>query len=105
MILCEYLRPDDLLRDLKSKTALKPDDVTRIKKEVTDTEKVDKLIEILTRSPVSSYVAFMGVLQEERSDLYKKVKAIEDTHSGKRQTNSVNKKYFRCLWFVMICKL
>ena len=82
MILCENLRPDDLLRDLKSKGALKRDDVTKIKKEDTDTEKVDKLIEILTRSPVSSYIAFMGVLQKERRDLYDKVKAIEDKHSS-----------------------
>ena len=97
MILCENLRPDDLLRDLKSKSAVKPDDVTRIKKEDTDTEKVDMLIEILIRSPVSSYVAFMGVLQKERSDLYRKVKAIEDKHSGKRQNELCKPKIFQIL--------
>ena len=82
-ILCDNLSPYDLLLDMVSKGAIKPDDVTRIQKQDTDTEKVLKLIEILRKSPVSSYTAFMNVLREERSDLYTQVQAIEDKHSGK----------------------
>ena len=84
-ILCDNLNPYDLLLDMVSKGAIKPDDVARIKKQDIDTEKVEKLIEILRKSPVSSYTAFMNVLREERNDLYTQVQAIEDKNFGKIQ--------------------
>ena len=84
-ILCDNLSPYDLLLSMVVKGAIKPDDVTRIKNQATDTERVEKLIEVLRRSPVSSYTAFMSVLQGERRDLYAKVKEIEEKYSGKPQ--------------------
>ena len=87
LILCNNLQPYDLLLELKGKKALSDDDFTRINKEDTDTEKVDKLIGILKRSSVSSYDALMSYLQENRNDgpndLYSQVKAIEDKYVGK----------------------
>ena len=84
LILCKNLQPYDLLLELKGKKALTDDDFTRINKKDTNTEKVDNLIDILKRSPVSSYEALMSYLQENRSeDLYVDVKAIEDKYVGK----------------------
>ena len=83
LILCKNLQPYDLLLELKAKKALTDDDFVRIDKKDTNTEKVDKLIDILKRSPVSSYDVFMSFLQENRSDLYDDIKAIEEKHSGK----------------------
>ena len=83
LTLCKNLQPYDLLLELKGKKVLTDDDFTRINKKDTNTEKVDKLIDILKRSPVSSYIAFMGFLQENRKDLYAQVKAIEDKLVGK----------------------
>ena len=87
LILCKNLQPYDLLLELKTKNELTDDNFTRISKEDTDTEKVDKLIDILKRSSVSAYDAWMSYLQENRNDgpndLYAQVKAIEDKYVGK----------------------
>ena len=83
-ILCDNLRPEDgLLRALKTAKAISADHDTIIKKETTDTSKVEKLIEILMRSPVSSYEAFMSSLEKERNDIYKEVMDIQKKHCGK----------------------
>ena len=87
LILCKNLQSYDLLLELKGKEALTEDDCTRIDKKDTNTEKIDKLLEILKRSPVSSYEALMSFLQENRNDrpkdVYAQVKAIEDKYVGK----------------------
>ena len=84
VILCENLRPEDgLLRTLKTTKAISADHDTIIKNETTDTKKVEKLIEILMRSPVSSYEAFMSSLQTEREDIYKEVIIIQKRCLGK----------------------
>ena len=84
IILCDNLRPEDgLLRSLKTAKAISADHDTIIKNEITDSKKVEKLIEILMRSPVSSYEAFMSSLQKEREDLHKDVMAIQNKHCGK----------------------
>ena len=93
-ILCENLNPKDILMRMKSMNALTHDEVTKVNHQVPYAE-VNKLLEILMRKPASSYEAFMSILQEERPDLHKHVKAIEDKHySGKEQNKLVNQKYF-----------
>ena len=75
-----------MLIQLKTKGAIKQDDVERIKKQDTTTEMVEKLLDILTRKPVSAYEAFMEILEEQRYDLFVQVKDIEIKHhfgSGK----------------------
>ena len=84
-ILCDNLRPYDLLLSMVTKGAIKHDDLTRINNQATDTERTEKLLDILRKSPVSSYTAFISALREERGDLYAKVKAIEEKYSGKLQ--------------------
>ena len=76
-LLCENLRPSDVLRQLKTKGAIKQDDVEKIKKQDTTTEKVEELLDILMRKPVSAYETFMEVLKRERHDLFLQVKIIE----------------------------
>ena len=75
--LCDNLLPGKMLRSLKSTGALEPDDVERVKKETTTSEQVEKMIGILMRKPVSAYNSFMDILEEERPDLYEKVKDIQ----------------------------
>ena len=75
-ILCENLEPDDILRTLQSKGALKPDDVTKIRSLTTAGEQVERLLNILRRKPVSAYDVFMEALKEEREDLFDIVKEI-----------------------------
>ncbi|XP_072022988.1 uncharacterized protein [Amphiura filiformis] len=84
-VLSKTLQPKDILRSLKAKSALTPDDVEIIENEATDTDKVDKLLETLRRKPISAYATFMKVLEEEREDLYEKVKEIEDKYNYKRK--------------------
>ena len=84
VILCNNLRPEDgLLLALIAAKAITHDHKTMIKSEVTNTAKTEKLIEILTGSPVASYVSFMTSLQKEREDLYKQVMAIQKKYCGK----------------------
>ena len=97
-ILCNNLRPEDgLLIDLIVARAIKHDHVTEIKTCDTDTAKTKKLIEILMRSPVSSYVAFMSCLQKEREDLYKQVVDVQKNYCGKiRELRGLNNKLDKC---------
>ena len=93
--LCENLQPNDVLRQLKTKGAIKQDDVEKIKKQDTTTEMVEKLLEILTRKPVSAYETFMEALKEDRYDLFEELKDIEAKHeyrgTGKQVLNYYDK--------------
>ncbi|XP_072017205.1 uncharacterized protein [Amphiura filiformis] len=76
--LCESLQPEDILRNLKTKEVLSAADIQRIRHEITDEEKVDKLLDILSRKPLGCYVKFMQVLKIKRRDLYQKIKKEEE---------------------------
>ena len=80
--LCDNLLPGKMLRSLKSKGALDPDDVERVKKETTTSEQIEKMTDVLMRKPVSAYNTFMDILEEERPDLYGKVKGIQGGFLG-----------------------
>ncbi|XP_072025580.1 uncharacterized protein [Amphiura filiformis] len=82
IVLTDNLSPASLLRKMKGKNALTSDEVTRINTGVTDTERVEKLIETLKRKPLISYHAFMELLSQERHDLYEEVIKIEATHTA-----------------------
>ena len=82
-ILTTNLKPDGILRSMKTKGALTQDDVDTIKSKTTATEQVDELIRVLMRKPESAYRTFMGILQGERSDLYGEVKIIEGEFTSK----------------------
>ena len=77
VILRKNLNPGDILRSMMSEGELTQDDVTKISRQDTTTEQVDKLIEVLTRKPAKAYKTFMHILQRERSDLYDQIKSIE----------------------------
>ena len=92
LILCDNLRPEDgLLLKLVTANAIQHDHKTEIKHELTNTEKTEKLIEILRGSPVTSYKAFMTSLQDERPDLYKQVMDIQRKICGKIMFSSVSR--------------
>ena len=82
-ILCSNLEPDDILRTLQTKGALKPDDVTKIRSLTTTGEQVERLLNMLMRKPVSAYDVFMEALKEEREDLFDIVKDIATKHDYK----------------------
>ena len=82
-ILCANLEPDDILRTLQTKSALKPDDVTKIRGLATAGEQVERLLNILMRKPVSAYDAFMEALKEDREDLFDIVKELATKYSYK----------------------
>ena len=87
-LLCEYLQPGDVLRQLKTKGTIEQKDVEKIKKQDSTTEMVEKLLDILMRKPVFAYETFMEILKEKRHDLFVQVKDIEIKHhfgSGKHQ--------------------
>ena len=75
--LSDYLNPNGILMSMKTKGALTQDEVTKIQKNDTHTEQVNKLIEELIRKPATAYETFMEILRKERSDLYNEVRAIE----------------------------
>ena len=76
-VLCDNLQPKDILISLKSRGTLTTDDVERIESEKTTSDKVEKLLDILNRKPVSAYDMFMEILREKRPDLFEIVHAIE----------------------------
>ena len=88
--LCESLKPAAVLRNLKAKEALTPDEVTKINAKPTYAEQVEYLLDILQRKPLASYVAFMEILKTERGDLHEKVKIIERKYNFNSGNNHYN---------------
>ncbi|XP_072026912.1 uncharacterized protein [Amphiura filiformis] len=81
IVLTDNLTPTNVLRQMKGKNALTADEVIKINKGDTDTEKVEKLIDTLARKPLTSYQWFLEILKEDRYDLYEEVKKIEAKHT------------------------
>ena len=82
--LCLHLDPRDVLLTMKSAHALENDDVNRIKREETDSERVELLLDILPRKPQSSYEVFVEALKEKRpNDLYPFIRKIEEKYNFK----------------------
>ena len=75
--LSENLRPDVVLLHLKSEEAISTDEVKEIRAKVTDSARVELLLDILHRKPLASYITFMEVLKTARSDLHEQVKEVE----------------------------
>ena len=114
-LLCESLKPADVLRNLKAEEVLTPDEARKIRAKATDADRVELLLEILERKPITSYVTFMEVLKTERGDLHRKVKALERKNnfdSGNDQENFPSsgivdyrrKKNFKILYNYVIFK-
>ena len=53
-------------------------DVEDIRHEVTTSEKVDKLVDILNRKPKEAYYSFLDALYAVRPDLYTAVRKIQE---------------------------
>ena len=75
--LCDNLKPEDVLLDLKANEAISSDEVQEIRAKITDSAKVELLLDILHRKPLASYIIFMEVLETARSDLHEQVKELE----------------------------
>ena len=76
-VLCQTLEPEDILRTLKTKEVLSRDDVQMIRRAPIDSEKVEGLLDILSRKPLAHYRTFTEVIKKARPDLYDKIRAIE----------------------------
>ena len=77
-ILCDHLKPDEILRWLKTCKALSNDEVEFIQQKKTNKGQVDCLLEILRRKPEESYISFMYSLKSLRSDLFEAVSKMDD---------------------------
>ena len=80
-LLCDNLYAQDILPSLKTEGALTPEDVQEIDNKETESNKLETLLDILSRRSVSHYVKFMVSLKSVREDLYKHIKAIEEKHN------------------------
>ena len=82
-LLCANLEPESVIRPLFTGGELTLDNVQTIRHQVTNSGKVEKLLEILSCKPVTHYVYFMVALRAvgERGDLYDLVKAIARKHN------------------------
>ena len=80
-LLCDNLKGEDILKSLKTEGALTPEDVQEIHNKETESDKVEALLDILSRRSVSHYVKFMVSLKSVREDLYKHIKAFEEKHN------------------------
>ncbi len=67
----------DFLVKMKSKGALTSDEVERIQAGTTEGDKVNALMTIMSRKPVSTYRYFKGILKVVHSDLYSVLDSIE----------------------------
>ena len=54
-------------------------------------EAMDRLLSIITRKSVDVYIKFTNVLKEKDSDLYKKVKSIEDDYLKQKDKDASKK--------------
>ena len=92
VFLCENLYTDQVLRHLMARRAITNNDSTHIKAKITEPDRVEKLLDILRKKPVSSYETFMEILRQQRPDLHKAVKKIERKHYGEtgKTLNLVN---------------
>ena len=75
--LCDNLKPANVLRHLKAKEAISPDEVKEIRKKDTDPDQVEHLLDILQEKPLASYVTFMNFLKTKYSDLHGQIKQLE----------------------------
>ena len=86
-VFCNRIEPEEdleinsFLLKLKENKVFNRDDLDRIRHKETYTEKMDEVIETLCLKPESSYVCFMDILRQERMDLYRKVKEIQDKYN------------------------
>ena len=81
IILKESSQLENIISHLKAQKALKPWDVDDINKQMPDSAKVDKLIELLRLKPVSTYNTFVQILKTEQLDVYQQIKAVEDKYN------------------------
>ena len=85
-IICDNLDPKLVLRTMKSKGALTPDDVKRIESKPVESDQAEKLLDILMSKPASAYDIFISTLRAKgREDLYNHIRDIEMEHGYGRE--------------------
>ncbi|XP_072018536.1 uncharacterized protein [Amphiura filiformis] len=78
--LCDYLDLEDVLPDLKARRAITDADVEVVRGKESNL-RVEKLLDILRRMPLSSYKIIMEDLEAKRPDLHQKVKELQEEHN------------------------
>ena len=77
-----HLDVEDVLITLQGAETLTGDDVEIIRGKPNKAARAEKLLDILTRRPVASYIKFMEALKTGHSDLYNRVNKIEKEVTG-----------------------
>ena len=91
VLLCKFLDPSNILRHLKAELALNNDDCQKIRQSEVTTERVEKLLETLTRKDRNAYFALMVALRKQRLDLFNKVVSIEWAVTSGKPSESVTR--------------
>ncbi|XP_072022383.1 E3 ubiquitin-protein ligase rnf213-alpha-like [Amphiura filiformis] len=76
-VLCGTLAPEEVLPKMEENGAITEDDLKKIRGQPNNQKRVQLLLRILRRKPLSSYDTFMRTLKATRPDLHKSVKHIE----------------------------
>ena len=81
VIICNHLDPKLVLRTMKARGALSPDDCTLIQSKVTRSNQAEEMLNILMTKPATAYETFMDVLLEQkRNDIHQAIKDLEIKH-------------------------
>ncbi|XP_072036228.1 uncharacterized protein [Amphiura filiformis] len=89
LILPENLSIGDVMITLLAKCAIDQNDKERIEKQYSNRDQVATLLQLLKKKQFYSYDVFMKVLEKQRPDLHKEVKALETGVSQYSQYKSI----------------
>ncbi|XP_072022766.1 uncharacterized protein [Amphiura filiformis] len=79
-LLSDFLNPTPVIQALVKKRAITDVEVQKIQSKTSKPTRVQELIGILQKKPLTSYNTFMEELSEVRADLHQQVKKIEYQH-------------------------
>lgn len=93
-IICDNLNLKPVLRTMKAKGALTPDDAKLIESKPVESDQVEVMLNTLMKKPASAYDIFVEtLLANGRSDLCERIREIEMSH-GYVRVGMVNKLSF-----------